>query len=94
MGIRFRKTINLGNGFKLNFSKSGIGGSWGTKGLRVTRTAKGSTRVTVSIPGTGISYVKEVKSKKRHYKIAPRKATNSYEEPVIVDEELDQIKED
>lgn len=33
-------------------------------GLRVTRTAKGSTRVTVSIPGTGISYVKEVKPKK------------------------------
>lgn len=59
MGLRFRKSINLGGGFRINLSKSGIGYSWGVKGFRRTRTATGRTRRTYSIPGTGISYVDE-----------------------------------
>lgn len=59
MGFRFRKSINLGCGFRVNLSKSGIGYSWGVKGYRVTHTAKGRTRTTASIPGTGISFVNE-----------------------------------
>ena len=59
MGFRFRRSINLGGGFKINLSKSGIGYSWGTKGYRISRTARGTTRRTYSIPGTGISYVDE-----------------------------------
>lgn len=31
MGVRFRKSINLGEGFSINVSKSGIGYSWGNK---------------------------------------------------------------
>ncbi|MCI8620338.1 MAG: DUF4236 domain-containing protein [Clostridia bacterium] len=57
MGWRYRKSINLGGGFRINLSKSGIGYSWGVKGYRVTKTASGQTRKTYSIPGTGISYV-------------------------------------
>lgn len=56
MGFRFRKSINLGGGLRINLSKSGVGYSWGTKGYRVTRSARGTTTRTVSIPGTGISY--------------------------------------
>lgn len=59
MGFRFRKAINLGGGFKINLSKSGVGYSWGTKGVRYTKTASGKTRTTLSIPGTGISHVME-----------------------------------
>ena len=59
MGLRFRKSINLGGGFRINLSKSGIGYSWGTKGFRATRTSRGTTRRTYSLPGTGISYVSE-----------------------------------
>lgn len=59
MGFRFRKSINLGGGFRINLSKSGIGYSWGVKGFRRTRTATGRTRRTYSIPGTGLSYVDE-----------------------------------
>lgn len=59
MGFRFRKSIHLGRGFKVNFSKSGIGYSWGTKDIRFTKTAKGKNRTTFSIPGTGISYATE-----------------------------------
>lgn len=61
MGIRFRKSINLGGGFRINISKSGVGYSWGTKGYRITKTANGNIRETYSLPGTGISYTKENK---------------------------------
>lgn len=64
MGLRFRKSINLG-GARINISKSGVGGSIGTKGARITKTANGRTRKTVGIPGTGISYVTESSSKKK-----------------------------
>lgn len=66
MGFRYRNSINLGGGFKINLSKSGIGYSWGTKGFRVTKTARGTTRRTYSIPGTGISYVDETGSRSRN----------------------------
>lgn len=65
MGFRFRRSIGLGKGFRLNLSKSGVGFSWGVPGFRVTKTAKGATRKTFSIPGTGMSYVKERRPKKR-----------------------------
>lgn len=64
MGFRFRKSINLGGGVRINLSKSGVGYSVGTKGLRVTKTADGKTRTTASIPGTGISHVSETGKKK------------------------------
>ena len=67
MGFRLRKSINLG-GARINLSKSGVGYSFGTKGMRITKCANGRTRKTVGIPGTGISYVSESgKSKKRDY---------------------------
>lgn len=64
MGLRYRKSINIGCGFRVNLSTSGIGYSWGVKGYRVTKKATGGTRTTVSIPGTGISYVTETSGKK------------------------------
>ena len=57
MGILFRKSFNFGP-FRLNLSKSGIGWSFGTKGIRYTKTAKGNSYGTFGIPGTGVSYRK------------------------------------
>lgn len=65
MGFRYRKSINLGGGFRLNLSKSGVGYSYGGKGYRFTKKANGGTRSTFSLPGTGLSYVKETGGKKR-----------------------------
>ena len=65
MGVRFRKSINLGGGFRINVSKSGVGYSCGTKGVRFTKTARGTSRNTYSIPGTGLSYVTERGKKNR-----------------------------
>lgn len=63
MGFRFRKSKKLGP-VRLNLSKSGLGASVGVKGFRVTKTATGRVRTTASIPGTGISYVKETGGKR------------------------------
>jgi hypothetical protein len=65
MGFRFRKSINLGGGFRVNLSKSGIGYSFGTKGMRWTQLANGRSRSTYSIPGTGIAYISESSKNKK-----------------------------
>lgn len=69
MGFRFRKSINIGP-LRINFSKSGVGYSVGGKGFRWTKKANGGTRTTTTIPGTGISYV-------RDYPAGARSAANA-----------------
>jgi hypothetical protein len=61
MGIRFRKSINIGP-LRINLSKSGVGFSIGNSLFRFTKTAKGNTRKTFTIPETGISYIDERKN--------------------------------
>lgn len=78
MGFRLRKSVKFGPA-RINISKSGIGYSVGTKGYRVTKTAKGTIRKTATIPGTGISFVEEHKEKSKnngvstHIKEQPQK---------------------
>lgn len=62
MGIRARKTFKAGP-VRMTVSKSGVSTSVGVKGVRVGKMANGKTRTTVSVPGTGISYVTESKKK-------------------------------
>jgi Protein of unknown function (DUF4236) len=59
MGLFFRKSVNIGP-FRLNVSKSGIGASVGFKGARITRTARGTTYVTMG--GGGIYYRETISS--------------------------------
>ena len=66
MGFRYRKSISLGHGFRINISKSGVGYSWGTKGYRITKTSTGRIRKTYSLYGTGLSYVEEYSTGKKH----------------------------
>lgn len=57
MGFRYRKSIRLGkSGTRINLSGSGVGVSTGVKGVRFGVGPRG-TRATLSVPGTGISYV-------------------------------------
>ncbi|HYB98807.1 MAG TPA: DUF4236 domain-containing protein [Candidatus Limnocylindrales bacterium] len=58
MGWNFRRSINLGGGFRVKLSKSGVGVSGGTRGLRIGIGPRGK-RVNVSVPGTGIGYTKQ-----------------------------------
>lgn len=58
MSIRFRKSINLGGGLKLNIGKGSVGVSAGVRGARVSVNSKGRKTTSVGIPGSGLSYVK------------------------------------
>lgn len=77
MGFRYKKSINLGGGVKLNAGKKGIGISAGTKGLRISHSADGKTRVTASIPGTGVSYQETISSIKQKTKSESNNFDNS-----------------
>ena len=57
MGLRFRKSIKVAPGVKVNFGKKSSSVSIGTKGARYTVSSTGKKTTTVGIPGTGISHV-------------------------------------
>lgn len=92
MGIRFRKSINIGP-LRINISKSGIGYSFGVKGARVTKTATGRKRATLSLPGTGLSYVKDF-TKEAEDKKAKDVAKEDKEKLEKIREERDKRKEE
>lgn len=63
MGLRFRKSVKIFPGVKLNFSKSGTSMTVGKRGMSANFSSRG-TRTTVGVPGTGLSYTSY--SKKPH----------------------------
>jgi len=54
MSLRFRRSISLIPGVRLNFSKSAIGLSVGVPGARVSINSKGDIYTSAGIPGTGL----------------------------------------
>lgn len=72
MGFRFRKSFSLGKLVRINVSKSGIGASIGVKGFRIGVGPTGRVRQTVSLPGTGLSWVKESSGRPRAQLSCPR----------------------
>lgn len=64
MGFRFRKSVKIAPGVKMNFSKSGVSTSFGGKGVHYSINSKGKRTSTVSVPGTGISYSSTNSSRK------------------------------
>lgn len=58
MGLRFRKSISLGRGAKINFGTSSLSFSFGVPGLRKTIHTSGRTTTSIGIPGTGLYYTK------------------------------------
>lgn len=66
MGIRFRKSISLGKGVRLNIGKNGISSvTVGKRGGPHVTTGRRGTTVGASIPGTGISYSHKISGKER-----------------------------
>lgn len=63
MGLKFRKSVNLGGGVKLNLNKQSAGVSFGGKGHRVSVNTKGKVTKTVGVPGTGLYYTSTVGKK-------------------------------
>lgn len=56
MGLRFRKSIKIAPGLKLNLNKKSVSVTAGTKGAHYTVSSTGKKTASVGIPGTGISY--------------------------------------
>ena len=57
MAFRFRKSIKLAPGVKLNLGKKSVGVSVGGKYGGVSYNSRNGARARVSAPGTGLSYV-------------------------------------
>lgn len=64
MGLRFRKSIKIAKGVRLNINKNSVGLSVGGKGARYSINSSGRRTATVGIPGTGLSYSQTTNSKK------------------------------
>lgn len=55
MGLRFRKTLKLAPGLRINLARKGASISVGGKGLTYN-IGKNGTRSTAGLPGSGLSY--------------------------------------
>jgi hypothetical protein len=64
MGFRFRRSIKILPGIRLNVGKRGVSTSIGVRGAHIT-VGNGQVRETVGLPGTGLSYT-HVESSKPH----------------------------
>ena len=60
MGLRFRKSIKIAPGVKLNLNKKSASISFGGKHCGVTVNSKRGASYRVSAPGTGLSYTGKV----------------------------------
>lgn len=58
MGLRFRKSVKIAPGIKLNLNKKSTSVTFGGKGFHHTISSTGKKTTTVGVPGTGISYSK------------------------------------
>ena len=54
MSIRFRQSMKLLPGVRLNFSKETVGLSFGVPGARYTMNSKGRRTISTGLPGTGL----------------------------------------
>lgn len=54
MGLRFRRSIKICDGLKLNFGKTGMSMTVGSGPLKKTFNTNGNVTTTVGLPGTGI----------------------------------------
>ncbi len=59
MGWRYRKSIFVGP-LRLTLGRRGVSTSVGVRGIRLSRAASGAYRVTLTLPGSGWSYVREL----------------------------------
>ena len=87
MGLRIRKSISFGKGFRVNLGKSGITSvTFGKRGAPHITTGRRGTRFgTPVVPGTGISYETRLdKPKTRQSRKESRKSTATAHEPDAV----------
>lgn len=66
MGLRFRKSVKICDGLKLNFGKNGMSMTVGSGPLKKTFNTNGNVTTTVGIPGTGIYWTETERRSSRN----------------------------
>lgn len=77
MGLRFRRSLKIAPGLKLNFNKNSIGVTAGTRGAHYTINSKGKRTSSVGIPGTGLSYTETTGGSKSSNSASKSSSSNS-----------------
>ena len=82
MSLRFRKSMKLLPGVRLNFSKETVVLSFGVPGARYTINSKGRRTVSTGLPGTGIYNVETISSGTRSSSARARASAQETETPI------------
>ncbi len=80
MGLRFRKSVRICKGVKVNFSKSGASLSLGGRGHSMNFGGRG-TSATFGIPGTGLSYRSQITSHHKSKSASHRSSSSGARRP-------------
>jgi hypothetical protein len=63
--LRFRRSLKIAPGVRLNFNKRSVGISAGVRGARYSVNSSGTRTRSVGIPGTGLSYISRSRARRR-----------------------------
>ena len=77
MGLRFRKSVKIAPGVRLNISKKSVGVSAGVKGYRKSINSSGRVTTSIGTPVAGVSYVKTENLKSKKKKAASNRASST-----------------
>lgn len=83
MPFRFRRSIKILPGVKLNLGKRGISTSVGVRGAHITMGTSG-TRVSAGIPGTGLGYTEKLGKKGTRGSHTKQSATGCFVVPLVL----------
>lgn len=81
MGLRFKKSIKIAPGVKLNLNKNSTSVTFGARGAHYTVNSKGKKTASIGIPGTGISYVQSTKSSTHSQQPKKQPISSQYSAP-------------
>lgn len=98
MGLRFRKSISIIPGVKLNFGTTGMSVSTGVPGFRKTFHTSGRVTTSIGIPGTGLYYVDtkntRIQNNRRNTQTRQETPTYSAESASYGTRETESVSED
>lgn len=77
MGLRFRKSVKIAPGVRLNIGKKSVGISAGVKGYRKSINSSGRVTTSIGTPVAGVSYVKTENLKSKKKKAASNRASST-----------------
>lgn len=77
MGLRFRKSVKIAPGVRLNIGKKSVGVSAGVKGYRKSINSSGRVTTSIGTPVAGVSYVKTENLKSKKKKAASNRASST-----------------